>query len=135
MREIREIIIHCADTPPSMDIGVAEIRRWHTDPPPKGNGWAAEGYHYVIRRNGFIETGRDESRAGAHVAGRNAHSIGVCLVGGKGGPNYTRHQWRSLESLVTTLQGRYPKARVCGHNEFAAKTCPGFDVPAWWVDP
>ena len=27
-----------------MDIGVAEIRRWHTDPPPKGNGWNDIGY-------------------------------------------------------------------------------------------
>jgi N-acetylmuramoyl-L-alanine amidase len=131
VREIKEIIIHCADTPAAMDIGLQEIRDWHV----RGNGWSDVGYHYIIRRNGFIETGRDESRAGAHVKGRNANSIGICLVGGRGGPNYTRHQWRSLESLVTTLKGRYPQADVRGHNELAARSCPGFDAQTWWVAP
>ena len=27
------IVIHCAATKPSMDIGAAEIRKWHTDAP------------------------------------------------------------------------------------------------------
>ena len=27
------IVVHCAATKPSMDIGAAEIRKWHTDPP------------------------------------------------------------------------------------------------------
>jgi hypothetical protein len=28
-RTITKIIIHCADTPANVDIGVEEIRRWH----------------------------------------------------------------------------------------------------------
>lgn len=48
------IIIHCAATKPSQDIGANTIRKWHTDPPPNGNGWSDIGYHYVIRRNGVM---------------------------------------------------------------------------------
>jgi len=73
---IQKLIIHCADTPPNMDVGAEEIRRWHVE----GNGWSDIGYHYVIRRCGLIETGRDESTPGAHVRGHNTGSIGVCMV-------------------------------------------------------
>ena len=41
------LIIHCAATKPSMDIGLTEIRKWHLD-----RGWRDVGYHYIIRRNG-----------------------------------------------------------------------------------
>jgi N-acetyl-anhydromuramyl-L-alanine amidase AmpD len=47
------LIIHCAATKPSMDIGVNEIRKWHLD-----RGWRDVGYHYMIRRNGEVELGR-----------------------------------------------------------------------------
>lgn len=139
MRQIDRIVIHCAYTRPDMDIGAAEIRRWHTDEPPKGNGWRDIGYHWVIRRDGTIEAGRNEEIAGAHVAGHNATSIGVCLVGGMSDAagsdcNFTRDQWRSLESLVGILVGRYPGAKVCGHRDLTtAKTCPTFDAAAWWA--
>jgi hypothetical protein len=29
--KIKKVIIHAADTPADMDIGVAEIRRWHVE--------------------------------------------------------------------------------------------------------
>lgn len=132
MRPITAIVIHCAYTPVEMDIGVAEIDRWHRD-----RGFNSCGYHYVIRRDGTIEVGRHEDVAGAHVAGHNTSTIGVCLVGGKRDDgddcNFSRHQWRSLESLVTTLKGRYPGAEVKGHRDFAARACPTFDAAAWWA--
>ena len=139
MRKINKIIIHAADTFPDMDIGAKEIRKWHTDPKPDGNGWSDIGYHYVIRRDGTVELGRREEIPGAHVYGHNHDSIGICLVGGKpaiaGGVscNYTLRQWVSLQDLVSNLEGRYPHAEVVGHNNFTnAKTCPNFDVKAWW---
>ena len=79
MREIDAIVIHCSYTPPSMDIGVREIYDWHVN----DNGWKDIGYHYVIRRNGNIEIGRPEHTPGAHVAGHNHNTIGLCLVGAK----------------------------------------------------
>lgn len=125
------IIIHCADTPASMDIGAAEIDRWHRD-----RGWAQIGYHYVIRRNGIIEKGRPENRPGAHVRGANEVSLGICLVGGREGEDYTANQWRSLAELVVELKSRYPTAAVIGHRDVpgVAKTCPSFDVLDWYEE-
>ena len=133
MRDIDHIIIHAADTPPEMDVGAEEIRDWHVN----GNGWRDIGYHWVIRRNGEVEPGREESVVGAHVAGHNANSIGVCLVGGRGPEggddcNYTAAQWRALERLVGEISERYPEAAVKGHRDFSSKACPCFDAAAWW---
>lgn len=133
MRDIDHIIIHAADTPPDMDVGAEEIRDWHVN----GNGWRDIGYHWVIRRNGDVEPGREESVVGAHVAGHNANSIGICLVGGRGPDggddcNYTAAQWRALERLVAEVSERYPQADVKGHRDFSSKACPCFDAAAWW---
>lgn len=139
MRKIDRIVIHCADTPASMDIGVDEIRKWHTDPEPGGRGWSDIGYHFVVRRDGTVEKGRPVSIAGAH-APPNAHSIGICLVGGKGADgkpdsNFTRMQWAALETLVLSLWRWYGPLVVTGHRDMdSRKACPCFDVAAWWGD-
>ena len=135
MRTIDYIIIHCAATKPSMDIGAAEIRDWHVN----GNGWSDIGYHWVIRRDGTIERGRDELDIGAHVRGYNVSSIGICLVGGideDGEPdcNYTFQQWLSLNSLTSSVKLRHTAAKVLGHRDFdSGKACPVFDVAEWWA--
>lgn len=128
MRTINKIIIHCADTPASMDIGAIEIRSWHVD----ANGWSDIGYHYVIRRNGVVELGRDIRVAGAHTYKHNHDSIGICMVGGKDGCNFTRHQWATLERLVNELKAKFPAASVKGHRDYdSGKLCPSFDAVAW----
>jgi len=91
------IVIHCAATKPSMDVGVDTIRDWHVN----GNGWRDIGYHLVIRRDGSVEKGRDINDSGAHAAGYNSKSIGLCLVGGMAEDNsaennFTAEQWTSL---------------------------------------
>lgn len=134
MREITQIVIHCSDTPPGMDIGAKEIREWHTAPKPKGSGWKDIGYHFVIRRDGKVEFGRDMDEVGAHVAGHNAHSIGICMVGGAHGVcNFTWQQWGELRYLIQNLTSQFPQAAVCGHRDLnPAKLCPSFDARAWW---
>ena len=143
MRDITDIIVHCAFTKPregqSPRIGVAEIRRWHTDPKPKGRGWSDIGYHYVIKRDGTLQLGRPLERAGAHVRGQNKHSVGICLVGGmdkrtgKAVNDYTDAQWQTLRMVVGGLLTQFPDSKVTGHNNWTnAKSCPNFDVPDWW---
>jgi N-acetylmuramoyl-L-alanine amidase len=137
MRQIDKIIIHFSDTPARMDIGVDEIMAWHTDPKPNGNGWDRGGYHFVVRRNGRVEEMEPVSRQAWHARGHNSHSIGICLVGGRGKDNraeanFTHQQWAALFDLVERLTRRYPDAEVIGHNEVSNKECPGFDVAAWW---
>lgn len=133
IRPINQIVIHCSDTYPDMDIGVDEIRHWHT----VDNGWSDVGYHFVIRRSGVIETGRPIEKAGAHAAGHNIASVGVCVVGGKARAgrqpcNFTARQWASLAALVDTLKRDHPTIEsVIGHNDVSSKTCPTFDVAAW----
>lgn len=78
MRKITEFIIHCSATREGQDVTAADIRRWHV----KGNGWKDIGYHFVIHLDGTIELGRPIAEVGAHCAGHNAESIGICYVGG-----------------------------------------------------
>ena len=129
MRRITEIIIHCSATPEGKDFTVDDIRRWHL-----ARKFADIGYHYVIYRDGSVHKGRAENIAGAHCLGHNAHSIGICYIGGvaKDGktPKDTRtpQQKTALRQLVNQLNFYYPHATVHGHNEFAAKACPSFNV-------
>jgi N-acetylmuramoyl-L-alanine amidase len=87
-----------------------------------------------------VEKGRAIDAVGAHVAGHNANSVGVCLVGGLSdtapwppASNFTAAQWASLKSLCADLVKRYPRARILGHRDFkgVAKACPCFDAKAW----
>jgi N-acetyl-anhydromuramyl-L-alanine amidase AmpD len=124
------IIIHCSDTPSSMDIGANEIRQWHINE----RNFIDIAYHFVIRRNGTRELGRNIEDVGSHTKGFNSSSVGICLVGGwKEMDNFTPPQWKELEVLVKELKLRYPKAEVLGHcNLNAGKTCPNFDVIKWY---
>jgi len=126
------IVIHCAATKASMDIGTNEITDWHVN----GNGWRNIGYHKVIRRNGVIENGRDLRDSGAHAAGYNHKSVGVCLVGGMADDNsaennFTDQQWTALVALIKELKTEYPDADIIGHNEISQKECPSFNVQEW----
>ena len=126
------IVVHCAATSPSMDIGAKEIDRWH-----RQRGWLGIGYHFVIRRNGTVEEGRHIDKAGAHAVNYNNKSVGVCLVGGvkedKKTPeaNFTNEQYKALVALLKRLKEKYPSAKIIGHNEIAAKACPSFNVQSW----
>ena len=134
MRPIDLIVVHVSATPPDMDIGAAEIKQWHKD-----KGWSDIGYHAVIRRNGQVEDGRPIKRAGAHARGFNAHSFGICLVGGvdqDGKPdfNFTRHQMDSLLRLLDVIRNEFPDSETLGHRDLpgVSKACPCFNVRAWY---
>ena len=133
-KETSLIVVHCAATRPSMDVGVREIRQWH-----KQRGFFDIGYHFVIRRNGVIEDGRQQDQIGAPVEGHNSVSVGVCLVGGvpEGNPNgfeanFTEAQMVSLKALLGKLRKDYPNAAVVGHHDLnPGKACPSFNVAKW----
>lgn len=128
MRDIDKIIIHCSATPEGRDVSAKTIRKWHLD-----RGWVDIGYHWVILLNGTIEPGRPELIAGAHTKGQNAHSIGVCYVGGvdqdmKPKDTRTPAQKIAMQKLLFELTDRYKGATIHGHNEFSSKACPSFNV-------
>lgn len=134
--KIAYIAIHCSATQPKSDIGAKEIDRMH-----RQRGFLRIGYHYVIRRNGVVEKGREDNEIGAHVEGFNSVSLGVCMVGGidangNAEDNFTADQYAALGSLVAELHTKYPKAVIQGHRDFpnVHKDCPCFDVKRWWND-
>lgn len=137
------IAIHCSATPSTQDIGAVEIDKMH-----RLRGFLRIGYHYVIRRDGTIEKGREDDQAGAHTQGYNSVAIGICMVGGvermedvkrnSNGAvtsllaydNFTETQKQSLRDLLKELKVKYPKAVIQGHRDFpkVAKDCPSFSV-------
>lgn len=126
------LVVHCADTAPTADIGAADIRKWHVNQ----RGWIDIGYHFVIRRSGNIERGRPAWAVGAGVEGFNATTLHICLAGGRNGQDdFAPVQKDALRRLIVALRevSDYRAADVCGHRDFPAvtKLCPGFDVKAW----
>jgi len=126
MRTITLIVIHCSAVRPDQTSSAAQIDTWH-----RQRGFhLGIGYHYVVRRNGQIETGRPEYMVGAHCKNHNSHSIGVCYEGGldaRGQPADTRteEQKVALRRLLKDLRGRYPRALIVGHHDLNPhKACP-----------
>jgi N-acetylmuramoyl-L-alanine amidase len=141
MRPINEIIVHCTATRPDWWAGkrtsekVAEIKRWHV----QDRGWSDIGYHYLIDRDGTVANGRPIEKVGAHVAGHNTGTIGISLFGGHGSAetdqfadHYTPAQEAALRKLIADLRKRFGVLKITGHNQYAAKACPGFNVPDWF---
>jgi len=160
-RDIRLLVVHCSDTPneatlfgppPKMEpFPVERINEWHRKRGFRRDPEAmkrmnprldAIGYHFVIYRNGAIETGRHPDEVGAHVKGFNQKSLGVCLLGTD---KFTLEQWAALKKLVAVQRANYPGLALLGHRDLSPdkdgdgrvephewlKTCPGFDVAAW----
>lgn len=130
MRTISLIIIHCSAVGPEQKSSVKDIDRWH-----RQRGWKNGcGYHYVVRRDGTIETGRPLEMVGAHCQNHNQHSIGVCYEGGlnaEGKPADTRTeaQKTAMRQLLERLHKQFPWALIVGHNVFnPLKACPCFDA-------
>ena len=128
MRSIDQIIVHCSATREGQHVTAQQIKQWHLQ-----RKFADIGYHYVVYLDGTVHKGRPIEKAGAHCKGHNAHSIGICYVGGldrNGNPKDTRTaaQKAALLSLIRELRQRFPRATVHGHREFAAKACPCFSV-------
>jgi len=136
LRAIDLLVIHCADVPNGRHTTAAEIDRWHLargfrrDPRlVEEGGLRAIGYHFVIYTTGEVVPGRGIGEIGAHVAGHNEHSLGVCLIGRDA---FSLAQWAALSKTIEMLVARFPRVHIAGHRELnPAKTCPGFDVQAW----
>lgn len=134
-RKITTIILHCTATQENKDFSVDDIRKWHTAPKPKGQGWSDIGYHYIIYRDGTIHTGRDVNIIGAHTLGYNADSIGICYIGGidingKAKDTRTPEQKIAIIKLVKELLALYNLNinNVFCHNQLANKSCPSFKI-------
>ncbi len=149
-RTIDHLIIHCSATKAGQNITATDIDRWHRE-----RGWWGCGYHYVITRDGRVQSAekgdrcRPLDKAGAHVGdcgpGWNSRSIGICMAGGvgengKAENNFTPEQFAALETLVVDTLKRFPSiTTIGGHRDLIRKTkappkdCPSFEVSDWFT--
>ena len=125
---ISHLVVHCADTPDNEALDARAIHDMHL-----GFGWHGIGYHWVICRDGTLQSGRPEYWVGAHVKGHNETSLGVCLIGRN---HFTDQQFISLENILRLWKHSFPKAKIVGHCNTGDthKTCPNFDVQNWCED-
>ena len=149
MREIKSVILHCTATTLDKVLTVKEVRRWHTNPPPKGRGWVDIGYHFLIHQDGTIERGRHIDKVGAHTWGNNYGSVGVAYCGGvkkktkksldkdkpKSKTTYepkdtmTKEQEKAFRDLFVMLEVFFGELKLSGHNDHTnAKACPSFNM-------
>ena len=130
-REVRLLVIHCSATRYDRDFPVEALRSSH-----KARGFADIGYHFYITRDGKLHRCRPVNQIGAHAAGWNDKSIGICYEGGldeQGRPADTRTyaQRCTLTDLLRQLRRDYPEARILGHYQlspYIRKACPCFDA-------
>lgn len=121
-RNTKRIIIHHSA---GNDVPAATIHQWH-----RQRNWAGIGYHFVIRQNGSIETGRPENTIGAHAGKANNDSIGICLTGNFETSLPAGAQITSLVGLIRHLQGKYGAGlSISGHSDHMATACPGKNFP------
>lgn len=119
MRTISLIVVHCSATKVNQKVTIEDIDRWH-----KARKWKGCGYHYVIYQDGSIHKGRPLEQKGAHVENHNAHSIGICYIGGydlqgKAADTRTLEQKQSLLNLLTQLHAQFPRAIILGHRDLS----------------
>ena len=145
-KKLEFLVIHCTATPAGREVSGADIRRWHTDPPPVGRGWTQVGSTRLYHINGGVEQLVPNNEDGYvdpweitnGAEGHNAVCQHIVYAGGMDPSNTRPMDSRSLaqkESMrrdVLALHTRFPKVKIVGHNHFdSGKACPSFDVEGW----
>lgn len=131
---VKEAVLHCAAIKTGQFDGMrpfqvfSTINRWHLERGFK-NGF---GYHGLIMPDGDYYAGRPYSMVGAHTIGHNTGTLGFLLIEsreikrlGQWGDYFTDAQAASLRFQLRCI-GDLEK--VSGHNDYAPKLCPGFNV-------
>jgi N-acetylmuramoyl-L-alanine amidase len=143
--KIKFLVIHCTATPEGREVTSEQIRHWHLDPPPAGRGWHQVGYTDLIHLNGGVERLVKNNEDGNvdpweitnGAVGINSVSRHVVYAGGLTSdakqPKDTRtpDQRKALLKYVQDMIRTNPDILIAGHNQFAQKACPSFNVPMW----
>ena len=142
---MKYLVIHCTATPEGREVSSADLRRWHTSPPPLGRGWKQVGYTDLVHLDGRIERLVDNNEDAQvdpwevtnGAAGYNSISRHIVYVGGcdsamKPKDSRTPEQREALKRYVEDFHERFPCIRIVGHHDLnPGKACPSFDVESW----
>src|SRR6056297_491121 len=151
MALLRHLFLHCAATPPDMEVTAEDIRRWHTLPKSKGGrGWSRVGYSELLQRSGkliqLVEYNQDKWVEDNEITwgarGFNYNSRHICIAGGKNmrGENIdgsfndvlTAGQFTTLYDYIIDTLRYHPDILIVGHRQVNPnKVCPGYDVPTF----
>lgn len=131
-RPVDRVFIHCSGSDNPEHDSIHVIRQWHTQAPPKGNGWSDVGYHFFIKKDGEIQRGRPIEVIPAAQMGHNNGTIAICCHGLKI-ELFTEEERFSLIYLCEQINRAYNRnITFHGHNEVNPnKTCPVFPYREW----
>ena len=149
MRVIKRIFVHCTASWQTQTID--QLKHEFYDKPPKGKGWQAPGYHFVVSPDGTVTQLLSVEQVSNGVQGYNSTAINVAYIGGitknaqgKVVPvdNRTPQQQRALVTLLHQLKKKYPTAEIMGHRSIWGestpqkwlKTCPNFNAQKEYKD-
>jgi N-acetylmuramoyl-L-alanine amidase len=146
MKKLEYLVIHCTATPAGREVTSSDIRHWHCDPPPKGNGWNQVGYTDIYHVNGGVErmvaNNEDENvdpwEITNGVGGKNSICRHIVYAGGMTADNLrpldSRNymQKAAMTRDVLAFHKKFPAVKIVGHHYFdPLKACPSFDVALW----
>jgi N-acetylmuramoyl-L-alanine amidase len=123
-RPVDLIVIHCSATKETQDYTFEQLISDH-----RKRGFNTCGYHRYIRRDGTVHIGREFFVSGAHVAGHNTNSIGICYEGGlddhsKAKDTRTEAQMEALIKCITeaVAYSDHKAKRILGHRDLSPDT-------------
>jgi hypothetical protein len=143
------IMVHCLATRKAWGEGktakeiMKEVTHWHV----VDNGWRGVAYAAIIGPDGDWAKGRDLDadgdvweETGAGAKGWNKNVIHLALAGGHGSheddqfsDHFTVAQDTTLRKLIKSIRSKAKhELKLIGHNQVAAKACPGFNVVKWY---
>lgn len=115
------IILHHAE---ASSCTPQQIHQWH-----KANGWSGAGYHFLVRKDGTVYSLRPEWALGAHAAGNNRDSLGICFEGAYMRETMGQTQIDAGRELVAYLKAKYGISKVQAHRDVCPTDCPGTNFP------
>ena len=103
-----------------------DIHSWHLQ-----RGWNGFGYHFLVRKNGDIETGRPIETVGSHCKDHNHYSIGICFEGNFEAETMNDTQIKAGQELIQMVKDIYKDIKVCRHKDAwgSNTSCPGKNFP------
>ena len=133
--DVKFLVVHCSATRCNRNFSADSLINTGKE------RFGQPSYHWYVRRNGNIIPTLPESVRGAHAAGYNSCSIGICYEGGLdangvAADTRTPQQKASLTELLKSLRRDYPRARIIGHRELPGvhKDCPCYPASEEYAD-